>query len=77
MFKKAGNGLLVFCDDDARLLRIGTDTPLAPGFKGLFREIASFGNEEEWRKSSYAGQITDENILDMIVWFWYDLENPE
>ncbi len=74
MFKRAGSELLVYCDDDTRQLRIATDTPLAPGFKEHFREIASFGSEEEWLASSYHDQITDEDVLDMIDWFWFDLE---
>ena len=76
MFKQAGNGLLVFCDYDARLLRVGTDTPRIPGFNKELREIASFGSHEEWEKSQYCDQITNEDVLDTVAWFWHDLENP-
>jgi len=77
MFKQAGDGLLVFCDYDARLLRVGTDTPPVPGFKGHLREIASFESHEEWEKSQYCSQVTIEDVQNTIVWFWHDLENTE
>ncbi len=74
MFKQAGLGLFIFCDDETKSLRVATDTPLVSGFKGTFREIASFRSEREWLASSYSSQVTDELVLDMIDWFWMDLE---
>jgi len=75
MFKEAGSGLQVCCDDKAQLLRVATNTPLLSGLKGTWRELATFTSEDEWLESPYSKQITDESVLDMIDWFWMDLEN--
>ncbi len=73
MFRKAGSEILIFCDYESKTLRVGTDTPLLPGFLGTFREIASFKTPEEWEASQFPQQVTEEQIQDMIVWFWYDI----
>ena len=74
MFKQVGSGLLIYCDNSTRCLRVATDAPLVPGFKKSFREIALFTSEEKWLESPYPAQITNEDVLDMIDWFWTDLE---
>ena len=73
MFRKAGNEILVCCDYDSKTLRVGTDTPLLPGYRNHFREIASFKTPEEWEASRFPKQVTEEQIQDMITWFWIDM----
>ncbi|MFZ2484453.1 MAG: hypothetical protein WAX80_02410 [Minisyncoccia bacterium] len=73
MFRKAGSEILICCDYDLKTLRVGTDTPLLPGYRGFFREIASFKTPEEWGASQFTRQVTDEQIQDMIAWFWIDM----
>jgi hypothetical protein len=77
MYKKVGTDFQVFCDHEARVLRVGTDTPLISGFLGWMREIAVFRSREEWYKSSYCQRITDEDVQDTIDWFWTDLQDSE
>lgn len=73
MFKKAGSEIFVNCDYDSKTLRVGTETPLLPGYRGIFREIASFKTSEEWDASQFPQQVTDEQIQNMIDWFWIDM----
>ena len=74
MFKSAGSGLLLYCDSEAQLVRVGTNVPLVEGFRKTFLELDVFSNEKDWMASQYYNQVTDKNIQDEILWFWIDLE---
>lgn len=76
MFKKVGASLYISCDYKSSRLRVGTDEPLIPGYRGFFREIADFRTREEWSKSVFAPQIVDEEVLLEIDWFWIDMLPP-
>lgn len=73
MFVKAGVNILIYCDMETKKLRVGADTPVLPGYKGIFQEIAEYDAQEKWEASPYAKKITEENVRDMIAWFWIDL----
>ncbi len=74
MFVRAGNNIEVFCDDDARVLRVSIN--ISPtGWMEMWREVAPFQSEEMWLKSRLAKRVTDERIQEMIQWFWYDCRN--
>ena len=73
MFKNAGSELHVYCDFEARILRVATDTPLLPGYLGMWREVGAFKSREEWVASSFYKQVTNEDVEEMIEWFWMDL----
>ena len=75
MFKDIGNNLQVYCDYEGCVLRIASTEPLLPDFLGTFREIAQFKSREGWVKSSFFHQVTNEDIQDMIEWFWEDLRH--
>jgi hypothetical protein len=74
MFRDAGSGLQVYCDDEAQVLRVATDTPLIAGYLGTWRELGAFKSREEWLKSSFHNRVTNEGVKEMIEWFWMDLE---
>lgn len=77
MYKKAGVSLYVCCDSAAGALRVAIDTPLVPGFRGEFREVATFATHQEWVSSSYFAQVTDQAVIDMVEWFWIDQANDQ
>jgi hypothetical protein len=75
MYMRANaNGLLINCDYPCGVLRVATDAPLVPGWRPLFRHLASFSTHASWKKSEYVYQISDEDVRIAIEWFWYDLE---
>ena len=73
MFIKSGSEIFVFCDDKSRTLRVATDAPLFPGFRGILREIATFKTPEEWNSSPFSFKVREEGIREMIDWFWIDM----
>ncbi|OGN16526.1 MAG: hypothetical protein A3C88_03000 [Candidatus Yanofskybacteria bacterium RIFCSPHIGHO2_02_FULL_50_12] len=75
MYHTAGNHLHIYCDDEKRVLRVATDEPLLPGFRGTFTPLETFSDREAWVASPYFNQIASEYIQDMIEWFWYDLRH--
>ena len=75
MFKYAGPGIEIFCDITKRALRVRTNSPLPNGLKSFPTEVASFTSSDEWSKSPYFSQVTDEDTLDTICWFWIDLDD--
>jgi len=74
MFKTLSGNTLIFCDYKERRIRIGSDAPVLPGFRGILRETASFSTEAEWNASPYAKLVSDE-LQSEIDWFWLDLES--
>ncbi len=73
MFKDAAPGVRIYCDYESRKLRVMEDVNPLPGYLPMWREVASFATIEDWRKSKYAPRVTNEQIGEMITWFWIDL----
>ena len=73
MFIKAGTDFSIYCDYEARVIRVQEDVNPLPGFLPMFREVARFATIEEWEASKYARRVTDENVDDAISWFWIDM----
>lgn len=45
-----------------------------PGFKGDWQEVATFTDETSWEASEFAKLLTNEYLKDMIMWFWFDVQ---
>jgi hypothetical protein len=76
MFRDAGPGFRIDCDYESRKLRVQEDVARAQGlvgYKPMWNDVASFATIEEWEQSKYAKLITDDQIDEMITWFWIDL----
>lgn len=73
MFRDAGFEIQIYCDYAGKVLRVASTAPLLPGYLGTFREVAQFKNRQEWVNSSFFHQVTNEDIQEMIEWFWVDL----
>lgn len=73
MFVRISGENLIYCDYARKCIRVATDTPLIPGYHGTFREIGKFETPEEWKKSRFASQVTDEEVQNAIDWFWVDV----
>lgn len=74
MFVRSARNIEVFCDEGAGLLRVRVNIS-PPEWMEMWREVAQFKSEEEWLKSGFATRVKDEQIQDMIQWFWYDCRN--
>lgn len=77
MFRDAGHELQVYCDYAGRVLKVASTAPLLPGFLGTWREVAQFKNREEFIRSSFYRRVTNEDVQEMIEWFWEDLRSED
>ncbi len=77
MFRNAGSDFQIYCDDEGKVLRVASTTPLFPGFLGTWREVAQFKNREEFVSSPFYNQVIREGIQEMIEWFWEDLRSED
>lgn len=75
MFRDAGFELQIYCDYEEKILRVASTAPLLPGYLGTWREVAQFRNREEFVKSSFYPKVTNEDVQEMIEWFWEDLRS--
>jgi hypothetical protein len=76
MFRDAGNGFKIYCDYEAGKIRVQEDASLNAGlvgYKPMWSEVASFQTIEEWEQSKYARRIDNEQVEEMITWFWIDM----
>lgn len=74
MFKKAGADIEIFCDEQARCLRVRqAPAPIAPEFKTYMQEAGSYRSPREWEASPHYSCVTDEAIREEIDYFWIDL----
>lgn len=77
MFKDAAPNLRLFADDEAKQLRVQVNALAGVGYlRPMWIEVARFSTYEDWKACKYASEVTNEDWLDDLAWFWHDLENP-
>ena len=74
MFVDAGHNFRIYCDYKSQSVRVMTNI-FPPQFKPQYAEVTAFAKEEKWYDSSYAKQISSEQLQEDIAWFWADMES--
>jgi hypothetical protein len=71
---EANSNMKVMFDDQAKVLIVFNLVQAIPGFKGSWKEAARFSTRKEWEESQFSKQVHSLVLLEMISYFWMDVE---